>query len=206
MHLRWIPTMGDHLIIAGHHMSLIVRSVDGGLTWTEAPMNPGMNLAGGTAAVFFINTGNPATTLHTWLWTSEGTGGRIGTWRTDNAGATWTRVDSNEHPHGQMQIYQPDSSGVVYMPGYYSALGWGVLRSTDFGQTWRHVGNTFEQAILFGTPKKVYAMYAWACGRCNLEANMQVAAVPGISGWERVQRPAAQRRPSRSLMAPTTLS
>ena len=183
------PYNADHLIMAGHHRSMIVRSVDGGRTWTEAPMAPGMKQGGGTGAIFFINTGDPATTADTWLWTAEGTGGKIGTWRTADAGATWTRVDSNEHPYGQMQIYQPDTTVVLYMPGIYSVLGSGVLRSTDFGQTWRHVGNTFGQAVVFGTPKTAYAMYAWACGGCNLDPNLQAAPAPGITGWERVPRP-----------------
>lgn len=184
------PNNPDHLIMAGHHRSMIARSVDGGLTWSEAPVDPGMKQGGGTGTIFFINTGNPATTAQTWLWISEGTGGKVGAWRTTDAGTTWIRVDSNEHPHGQLQIYQPDTSGVLYMPGIYSALGSGVLRSTDFGQTWKHVGNRIEQAIVFGTPKKVYGMFAGACGGCILDANIQVAAVPGISGWVRVQMPA----------------
>lgn len=183
------PYNADHLIMPGHHRSMIVRSVDGGRTWSEAPMNPGM-MTGGTGAIFFINTGDPATTAQTWLWTAEGTGGgKIGTWRTTNAGATWTRVDSNEHVHGQMQIYQPDSSGVLYMPGHLSALGAGVLRSTDFGQTWRQVGLSMNEGVVFGTPKRVYAMFAWACGGCNLDPAMQSAPTPGTSGWARMSTP-----------------
>lgn len=183
------PYDADHLIMSGHEKNMIVRSVDGGRTWTEVPMAPGMNQDGGTGFTFFINTGNAETTAQTLLWSAQGTGGKVGTWRTADAGATWTRVDSNEHPHGQMQIYQPDTSGVVYMAGFYSGFGWGVLRSADYGQTWRHVGNTFEQAIVFGTPKKVYAMYAWACGGCTLDPRLQAAPVPGISGWQRVPTP-----------------
>jgi hypothetical protein len=183
------PYNANHLIMAGHHRSMIVRSVDGGHTWTEASMNAGMKQSGGTGAIFFIDTGNPVTAAQTWLWTAEGTGGKIGTWRTADAGATWTRVDSNEHPHGQMQIYQPDRTGVVYMPGLYSTLGPGVLRSADFGQTWTHVGLPMHQAVVFGTPKRIYAMFAWACGGCNLDPAFQSAPTPGISGWARMPTP-----------------
>lgn len=89
-----------------------------------------------------------------------------------------------------MQIYQPDTSGLVFMPGTYSASGWGVLRSTDFGQTWRHVGSgTFNQAIVFGTPNKVYAMFAWACGGCTIDPKFQAAPAPGATGWQLMPTP-----------------
>jgi hypothetical protein len=153
------PWDADHLIMSGHEMNLIVQSHDGGRTWSSVPMADGMHQNGGTGSLFFINTGNPATTAKTWLWTAQGTGGLIGTWRTSNGGVTWVRVDGNEHPQGQMQIYQPDASGVVYMPGIYSKLGAGVLRSTDFGETWIHVGTAMYQAAVFGSPNHVYAMY-----------------------------------------------
>lgn len=182
------PYDPEHLLMNGHHMSLIVRSSDGGRNWTEVPMAPGMKQTGGTGMIFFIDTGDAATTARTWLWTAEATGGKIGTWRTADGGHTWTRVDSNEHPHGQMQIYQ-DASGTVFMPGIYSELGKGVLRSTDFGRSWTHVGGTFDQAVVFGTPSKIYGMYAWACGLCNVNPNMQAAPVPGVTGWSPISTP-----------------
>ncbi len=182
------PYDPNHLLMSGHHFSMIVQSRDGGLTWTEAPMAPGMKQGGGTGASFFINTGNATTTAQTWLWTAEGTGGKIGTWRTADGGNTWALVDSNEHPHGQMQIYQ-DASGAVFMPGIYSGLGPGVLRSTDFGQSWTHVGSNTHQAIVFATPKRIYSMYAWACQGCKLDPNLQTAPAPGVSGWVRSQTP-----------------
>lgn len=182
------PYDPDHLVMSGHEMNLIVRSSDGGRSWTEVPMAPGMNQNGGTGFIFFINTGDAATTARTWLWTAQHTGGKIGTWRTADGGRTWTRVDRNEHVHGQMQIYQ-DASGAVFMPGHYSELGSGVLRSTDFGQSWTHVGGAFEQAVVFGTPSKIYAMFAGACGHCVEDPKMQAAPVPGISGWRPVATP-----------------
>jgi hypothetical protein len=148
-----------------------------------------MNQSGGTGFLFFINTGSPATTANTWLWSAQGSGGAIGTWRTTNGGNSWTRVESNEHPHGEMQIYQPDTSGVIYMPGLYSHLGWGVLRSTDFGQSWTHVGKSTGEAVVFGTPNRIYAMYAWACRGCAVDPAMQVAPTPGITGWTTASPP-----------------
>ena len=75
------------------------------------------------------------------------------------------------------------------MPALYSKLGAGVLRSTDFGKTWTRVGVEMHQATVFGTPKRVYAMYAWACGGCKLDPALQSAPQPGISGWARMPTP-----------------
>ena len=183
------PYDPNHLLMAGHHMSLIVQSVDGGRNWSSIAMADGMKQGGGTGSIFFIDTGRAETTRDTWIWTAEGTGGKIGTWRTSDQGRTWTQVDSNEHPHGQMQIYQPDNRGVVFMPALYSNLGAGVLRSTDYGKTWIRVGVEMNQATVFGTPKRVYAMYAWACGGCKLDPALQSAPQPGISGWARMPTP-----------------
>jgi hypothetical protein len=171
-------------------MNLLVQSFDGGATWTAVPISAGMNQSAGTASIFFVNTGNASTTATTWLYLAQFSGGGIGTWRTTNGGATWTKVDNNEHPHGDGQIYQPDSSGVVYMAGAYSALGWGVLRSTDYGQTWTHMGQTTQEAAVFGTPNNVYAMYAWACGACTVAPNGQIAPQPGSSAWVAMTTPA----------------
>ena len=106
--------------MAGHEMDYLVQSVDGGLTWTNVTMAHGMLEYGtGTGAIFFINTGNAATTRGTWLWLAPQSGGIYGTWRTANGGASWVQVDKNEHPHGSSQIYQPNNNGVVYMAGAY---------------------------------------------------------------------------------------
>jgi len=99
------PYDPDHLLMTGHQMSLIVQSVDGGQSWSAVSMADGMKQGGATALIFFIDTGLADTTTDTWIWTTEGGGGKIGTWRTSDRGRTWTLVDSNEHPHGQMQIY-----------------------------------------------------------------------------------------------------
>jgi hypothetical protein len=184
------PYDENHLIMAGHEMDLMVQSVDGGQTWTGVPIAAGMNENGGTAAIFFIDTGVAKSTHDTWLWLAQGSGGKYGTWRTSNAGGTWGQVDTNEHAHGTSQIYQPDTSGVLYMAGIYSAHGWGVLRSVDYGQTWAHVGNTGSENLVFGTPKSLYAMYGWA-SLDPVTPNLEVAAEPGTGSWTTTATPAA---------------
>jgi hypothetical protein len=184
------PYNSSHILIVGHEQNYIGQSTDGGHTWTSIPMAAGMLGAPGTAVIFFINTGDSSTSAKTWLWISEGSGGTFGTWRTANAGSTWTRVDSNEHAHGTTQIYQPDTSGVLYIAGIYSAEGWGVLRSADYGQTWAHVGNSGTQGVVWGTSKNVYSMYSWACGlTCNVSPNLQIASQPGNGTWTQPATP-----------------
>jgi hypothetical protein len=182
------PYDPDHLLMTAHQRSLVVQSFDGGKHWSEVLIADGMKHVGGTAFVFFIDTGLAETTKATWIWTAEASPERrIGTWRTSDHGRTWKNVDTNEHPHGQMQIYQPNKSGLVLMPGANSRAG--VLRSTDFGETWTRVGIAMDQATVFGTPGRVYAMYAWACGGCRLDPALQSAPEPAISEWARVTTP-----------------
>ncbi len=182
------PYDGNHLVRIGHETSTIFQSFDGGVSWSQVNIDPGM-VAGGSGSFGFINTGNASTTRNTWLWLAQGTALCVGTWRTTDGGAHWTKVSCNEHAHGGAQIYQPDTNGVVYMAGIYGSQGWGIYRSTDYGQTWAHVGNGGADGVVFGTPNYVYAGYGWACQNCTIDANLQVAAQPGLTGWTQAVQP-----------------
>jgi fibronectin type 3 domain-containing protein len=178
------PYDENHLIMAGHEHDSIVESHDGGRKWSAVPLDIGMLTNGRTGFVFFINTGNAATTRGTWLWIGEQSGGLNGTWRTADSGATWVQVDTNEHPLGAAQIFQPDSNGVVYMAGFSSILGQGVLRSVDYGQTWTHVGLTNNESVVFGTSKNVYAMFGFPAGPGGtFDPSFELAAQPGDGTW-----------------------
>jgi hypothetical protein len=186
------PYDPNHLVMAGHEQDLLVESVDGGQTWTNVTLNAGMMEKGGTGAIFFVNTGEAFSTRVTWLWMAQASGGTYGTWRTADGGKNWAQVDKNEHPHGGSQIYQPDSSGVVFMAGVYSALGWGVLRSVDYGSTWTHAGMTQSETVVIGTAKGVYAMYGWAIGEGQTVApSLEVAALPATGAWSASPTPTA---------------
>jgi hypothetical protein len=177
------PYDDKHLLMAGHEMNVLVESDDGGEHWTEVKTDPGMEQNGGTAMVFFIDTGDKATTRTTFLWLGQQST-MYGTWRTTNSGAKWTKVDKNEHPHGISQIFQPDTSGILYMAGAYSDLGWGVLRSEDYGATWAHVGSTGNEAVVFGTPKFVYSMQSGAAGLTTvMDPGFQLSPAPGTGPW-----------------------
>jgi hypothetical protein len=185
------PYDPQHLLMTGHEQNYIVQSKDGGHTWTNVAMSSGMMENGGTGFAFFVDRGNASDTAGTWLWIAQQSGGTYGTWRTADGGGSWTRVDANEHPHGASQIYAA-GGGVVYMGGVYSAEGWGVLRSSDYGQTWAHVGATTNETVVWGTPKQVYAAYGWADGIGTTDpTNFQVASAQGTSGWTSPTTPAA---------------
>jgi fibronectin type 3 domain-containing protein len=178
------PYDENHLIMAGHEQDSIVESVNGGKNWTAVPLDNGMLTNGRTGFVFFINTGDAATTRGTWLWIGEQSGGLNGTWRTADGGTTWVQVDKNEHPPGAAQIYQPDSNGVVFMAGSNSILGQGVLRSADYGQTWTHVGLTNNESVVIGTSKNVYSMFGFPAGPGGtFDSSFEVAAEPGNGTW-----------------------
>ena len=176
------PYDANHLLIAGHEDNVLALSDDGGLTWTAVHTEGGMQQNGGTAFVFFVDTGSPSSTRNTFLWIGQQSGGTYGTWRTSDAGASWTKVDANEHPHGASQIYQP-GNGVLFMAGAYSALGWGLLRSTDSGQHWTHQGAARNEAVAVGTANKVYSMYGWAAGHQVVDPTLESSAQPGDAAW-----------------------
>lgn len=184
------PYDPKHLLVCAHEANGLYESVDGGQSWAALNLAPGMMQPGGTAYAFFIDTGVASSTGATILWIAQGTGGSIGTWRTENDGGSWTRVDTNEHGHGCCQIYQP-GHGVVYMPGIYSALGDGVLRSADYGKTWTHVSPAGSQNGVFGTPNNLYAMWGWACVPCSIAPSLEVAPAAAPTDWSSPSTPDA---------------
>jgi hypothetical protein len=172
------PYDPNHLLLIGHEFDSIVESVDGGQTWVSVPLAAGMLTTNQSGSVSFINTGNATGTRGTWLFVARS--GGFGTWRTTNAGTTWVQVDKNESGGA----YQFDTSGVVFMPGVDSALGNGVLRSTDYGQTWAHVGLGGAESSVWATSKNVYAMFGAAIGPTgSINPNFQVASQPGTGTW-----------------------
>ena len=178
------PYDQNYLLMTGHEQNSVVQSVDGGQTWTAVSIDPGMVQAFGTGYIFFVNTGNSSTTRQTWLWIANESGGTYGTWRTTDSGGTWVQVDKNEHPGGSTQFYQPDTSGEIFMAGTGSTLGAGVLRSTDFGQTWSHVGLIEDEVVVYGTPNYIYSGYGAPVGPTGTtNPSFEVAAQPGTGTW-----------------------
>lgn len=176
------PYNSSHILVCGHEQPYLLESTNGGSSWTSKTLPAGMSPANGTAFIFFLDTGNSTTTAQTWLWIGQTNGGANGTWKTSNAGSTWTQVETNEHPHGACQIWQPDKLGTVFMAGVGSSNGNGVFRSTDYGSTWTHVSQTNNESVVFGSSNFVYALYGWST-QTTENTDSQYAAMPGTGAW-----------------------
>jgi hypothetical protein len=181
------PYDSSHLLMAAHGVDLLLESEDAGVTWTQATVDPRM-IGGSTYGIDFIDMNDPQKTRSTWLWRAQRTGGKFGTWRTEDSGKDWTQVETNEHEAGMTQIYQPDPMGVVYMAGLYSANGDGVFRSDDHGRSWKHVGASTYEKIVFGTSRFVYAMYGGVAGS-TVPANLQTFPQSGNGTWQSLPTP-----------------
>ena len=179
------PNDTTHLISGLHEADGVVESTDGGDTW---------HLVGGTGwpsggiswYPSFVNTGTAATTRTTWFAIAQDSAAPV---MTSNGGASWIIPDGLslpgdagplyglQHPHGSANFYQTGST--LFVAGIYGP-GQGVYGSMDLGAKWARVDTgSSPEAIVWGTAKKVYAMYGWACSDCNLGTDFETAPQPG---------------------------
>jgi hypothetical protein len=178
--LKVDPYDATHLLSGLHEADGIVESIDGGASW---------QMLGGTAFPtggiswypYFIDTGAAATTRRTWFAIAQDGASAV---MTADGGGSWTipnGLAGLQHPHGNSQLYQNGST--LFIAGLNGPEGQGVYRSTDAGGSFARVdsGQTPE-ALVWGTAKNVYAMYAWACSGCNLGTQFEAAPQPG-SDW-----------------------
>jgi photosystem II stability/assembly factor-like uncharacterized protein len=180
------PYDTNHLLSGLHEADGIVESIDGGDHWAIVG---GTNFPTGGVSwyPFFVDTGSASTTHSTWFAIAQNGASAI---MTSDAGASWSipsGLDGLQHPHGNAQLYQ---TGQTLFVAGTAGPGQGVYRSTDRGTTWSRVSGDAAEAIVWGTPKNVYAMWAWACSNCDLGANYLIAAQPGTT-WSPATVPAA---------------
>ena len=175
--LKIDPNDPTHLLSGLHEADGIVESIDGGATW-QMVGGTGFPAGGISWYPYFIDTGSAATTRKTWFAIAQNGASAV---MTSDGGASWTvpnGLSGLQHPHGTSQIYQNGST--IFVAGLSGPAGQGVYRSTDLGVSFTRVdsGQTPE-AVVWGTAKNVYAMYAWACSGCDLGTQLEIAPQPG---------------------------
>lgn len=180
------PNDTTHLISGLHEADGIFESSDGGDSW-QAVGGTGFPSGGVSWYPYFIDAGNAATTRRTWFAIAQNGASAV---MTNDGGASWTiptGIAGLQHPHGNSQIFQ--SGSTLFAAGTNGPQGQGVYRSADLGATWARVdsGQTPE-AVVWGTSKNVYAMYAWACSNCDLGTQFEIAPQPGTT-WSTADVP-----------------
>jgi hypothetical protein len=176
-----------HLISGLHEADGVVESTDGGATWTMIS-GSGWPSGGISWYPYFLETGSAETTRQTWIAIAQNGGSVV---RTSDKGAHWTipsGASGLQHPHGNSQAFQTGSTVFV---GGVGGSGQGVYRSADLGVTFSKVDGGAPESNVWGTPKYVYSMYGWACDKCTIANNFEMAAQPGATGWSAATTPSA---------------
>jgi photosystem II stability/assembly factor-like uncharacterized protein len=102
----------------------ILKSTDGGNTWSKS-LDWSYNQRRGIWAIKV----NPLNSNTVWAATTEGT------YKSYNAGTTWTKVHSTVMAN-DLVINQEDTSIVVVVCGNFFSSGHGLYRTTDAGTSW----------------------------------------------------------------------
>lgn len=154
------PTDFNHFIMSSHRGwqccgedAGVIESTDGGKTFAAHAPSPGMNHGQGIA--FLFDPESKRGDSSTWL---VGGGYAAGVNRTNDAGATWTRVNEQaQDSHGGF-FANYSSQGYLYI-----GVSGGLLRSTDNGATWAletsGLGGWFYGAVSDGS--KLYTGTAY---------------------------------------------
>jgi photosystem II stability/assembly factor-like uncharacterized protein len=176
--LKVDPYDPTHLISGLHEADGVFESIDGGITW-NAVGGAGFPSGGISWYPYFIDTGDAVATRKTWFAIAQDGASAI---TTTDGGAHWTiptGISGLQHPHGNSQIFQNGTT--LYVGGVYGP-GQGIYRSPDRGVTWSRADTgKYPEAVVWGTPTNIYAMYAWACSGCNLGTDFEMAPEPGTA-------------------------
>ncbi len=138
--------------------SLVLRTPDGGATWTSVLTTPMI----GQGTTFQVLTINPVTPTTVYVGGSEGdpdTGERYSViYRTLDGGDSWTRVYSDTGAQITALAISPFTPTVVFAGTPPEDQPGQVLRSTDGGDTWVQVTTGAGMALAIESPDAIYAM------------------------------------------------
>ena len=173
-----------HVLVAFHEAPDIAESIDGGATWRKIKTPP--EDGGSSYYPFFINTGNPATTRTTWITVPQQVSS-AGAVRTENSGATWTKLGQYQHHHGSAQWFDA-GGGVIYMAAMNPP---GVHKSTDYGKTWKTL-TTMSDGVVTATPDNLYTSVGlgWGTTSDPQDPRLGVAARGDDTRWTSMKPPA----------------
>ena len=172
------PYNNNHLLSGLHETDKLVESTDGGETWHYLG-GAGWPSGGKSWFPYFIDTGKAATTAKTWFAIAQDGGSAV---ITTDGGQNWVKpkgIENLKHPHGSAGLYQ--SGTTLFVAGSQSDHGDGVFKSTDRGTSWKRVSDK-SGAVVWGSPKNLYAMWGWACASCGQKEGgpvYQTAPQPG---------------------------
>jgi len=133
----------------------ILRSTDGGTTWSQTDFAPFVQLATAVEKIII----NPLNTNTLFAATSEGV------YKSTNAGAHWTKVSA--HLMAMDIIMDPDDTTAIYAAhgNLSSTTDPGLYKSRDAGLTWRKLTNGlpssgFGRTALAISPTASFIVYA----------------------------------------------
>jgi hypothetical protein len=172
------PYDGEHLLTGFHGEPGISESLDGGVTWTTIAVSAN---GGSSVYPFFIEMGDAQRTRSTWVGVPQDGGGN-GTWRTTDAGSTWTQVAQIQHGHGNSQLWNV-GNGVAYVGATD-----GIYKTTDGGATWTKVSSTMATNVV-ATATTLYAAWGY-----DQDPRLQTAARGADTKWTMVTAPAGMNK------------
>jgi photosystem II stability/assembly factor-like uncharacterized protein len=150
----------------------LLRTTDGGVTWSRQIIEPGDNSLTNLMAVAF------ATVSRGWIVGSGDVrsavpGGAL-VYRTDDGGATWTRTTA---PPGVSQLQSVSSPGPndVWVTGFGGQALSALCHSTDGGQSWSSVRLPLDFCL--ATVSFASEMSGWVTGTIGQDRSTQQACI-----------------------------
>ncbi len=110
----------------------IFKSTDGGISWTQLPVQPG------SRRMFFGLAVDPTDSQRIY-WAACGSGGGI--YRSEDGGNSWQHIFNKDSYLFNLAV---SAAGTLYAPGK------DLWKSTDHGKTWAQISNFKDEANIVG--------------------------------------------------------